>query len=113
MGVKNGPKSIKNGIKNKSDFKPKTDPRPTTVDGGGRVAGDPVGPVAPGLLKELTDGWDRGKWRRDQWERAENDERTQRKEDKGQKMTNEPRGQKTKSRKKTKWTKRKDIIVVI
>ena len=88
MGVKNAPKSIKNGIKNKSEIKTKTDPRPTTSDGG---AGSPAAPLGGShfrarIANKLIDGRDR----------AENDEGTNGKE---QKMTNGPRGKRTKGRK--------------
>ena len=82
------PKSKKNGIKNKSDFKTKTDPRPTTSGGGpGRRGPRWAAPIfAPGLPKELIDEGDR----------AENDEGTNGKE---QKMTNGPKRKRTKGRK--------------
>ena len=102
MGVKNGPKSIKNGIKKNNEIKPKTGPRPTTSDGG---AGSPAAPSGGSHFRARS-----SKRTKDEGDRAENDEGTKRKE---QKMTNGPRGKSRKSRKKTKWTKRKDIIPVI
>ena len=99
MEAKIDQKTEKNEIKNKSDFKTKTDPRPARSD---PQAWSPGAPLAPSrLVFQKT---------KDHCDRAENDERTKGKE---QKMTNGPRGKSRKSRKKTKWTKRKDIIPVI
>ena len=67
MGVKNGPKSIKNGIKNKSDFKTKTDPRPTISEAQACLPEPPLAPSRPVFQKLKTIGTE-------------------------QKMTKEPRG---------------------
>ena len=91
MGVKNAPKSIKNGIKNKSEIKPKTDTRPTIV---GPQAWSPGAPLGGSHFRARS-----SKRTKDEGDRAENDEGTKRKE---QKMTNGPRGKSRKGRKTTK-----------